>query len=126
MDAKYYCETMQPETDRNQGPDLFGVARNGQDCQSARNRSWPRIPEMYGWSTVFTAKLDKLKSDCPVDWSADKAEIEADKNHLTEKIRPLGFAAYCGRICWWIKIVFSVHATAVLGQSLPKGRLSFT
>ncbi len=86
MDAKYYCETMQPELIAIKAR-VYTLLREVDKMPASEKQKFAsELPEMYGLVDSLAAKLDKLRIECPTEWSTEKEEIDSTRKVLTEKI----------------------------------------
>ncbi len=85
-DAKYYCETMYSELTGLKAR-IYEIYRalDGMPKET-KDQLIPRTTELHVLMENLSEKIDRLKRECPVDWSAQKSAIEAAKQKLVEKI----------------------------------------
>lgn len=86
MDAKYFCDTMQSELTGVKAR-IYAMVRELErmPAEEQEKRS-AEITEMNTMIDDLTVRIDKLKSECPADWSAEKSEIETTRKQLLEKV----------------------------------------
>ena len=86
MDAKYFCDTMQSELTGVKAR-IYSMVREMErmPAEEQEKRS-SEIKEMNMMIDDLTTRIDKLKTECPADWNADKSEIEATRKQLLEKV----------------------------------------
>ena len=86
MDATYFCDTMQSELTGIKAR-IYAMLREMERMPAEeQERRSAEINEMNAMIDDLTVKIDKLKSVCPADWSAEKSDIEATRKQLVEKI----------------------------------------
>jgi len=84
MDPKYYCDTVQSE--------LTGLKARAYDIvrhlEKMKNKDQlaPELKEVYAMVDDLNVTIDRLRSECPVDFSSQRSEIEKKKIALLAKI----------------------------------------
>ncbi|MDO8736621.1 MAG: hypothetical protein Q7K29_06000 [Thermoleophilia bacterium] len=86
MDANYFCDTMQSELTGIKARIYTMVREMERMPAEEQEKRSAEIGEMNMMIDDLTAKIDKLKSTCPADWSVERSDIETTKKQLVEKI----------------------------------------
>jgi len=76
MDVKDYCNGMETEMTAWKAK-LYDVMRKVDTLGSAeKEKILPNIEDLHMFLEEMTDRIEKLKTECPSDWSPDKKEIE--------------------------------------------------
>ena len=76
MDVKDYCKGMETEMTAWKAK-LYDVMRKVDTLGSAeKEKILPNIEDLHMFLEEMTDRIEKLKTECPSDWSPDKKEIE--------------------------------------------------
>jgi len=76
MDVKDYCKGMETEMTAWKAK-LYDVMRKVDALGSAeKEKILPNIEDLHMYLEEMTDRIEKLKTECPSDWSPDKKEIE--------------------------------------------------
>jgi hypothetical protein len=76
MDVKDYCKNMEAEMTTWKAK-LYDVMRNFDKLgTSEREKVLPNIEDLHIYLEEMTDRVDKLKNECPTDWSPIKKEID--------------------------------------------------
>ena len=76
MDVKDYCKSMENEMTTWKAK-LYDVMRNFDKLgTSEREKILPNIEDLHIYLEEMTDRVDKLKHECPTDWSPIKKEID--------------------------------------------------
>jgi len=62
------------------------VSEIGQMPAAEQEARSAQVAEMKSMADDLTARIDRLKVECPADWSAEKAEIDTNRRKLQEKV----------------------------------------
>ncbi len=77
MDVKDYCKSMENEMTTWKAK-LYDVMRNFDKLgTSEREKILPNIEDLHIYLEEMTDRVDKLKHECPTDWSPVKKEIDS-------------------------------------------------
>lgn len=86
MDAKYYCDAMQDELTSTRAR-LYTIIRDMERiAPEDREVAASGIAEMNRLVDDIGARIDRLRTECPVDWVPQKEEIESMRHRLMEKV----------------------------------------
>lgn len=84
--AKYFCDAMNSELTGLKAR-IYNIVREMDRMpEDTRETMSAGLTEMHQLVDDLKARIDELGQECPVDWSAQKQEIESIKSTLTEKI----------------------------------------
>ena len=76
MDVKDYCKGMETEMTAWKAK-LYDVMRKVDTLGSAeKEKILPNVEDLHMFLEEMTDRIEKLKTECPSDWSPDKKEIE--------------------------------------------------
>jgi predicted nuclease with TOPRIM domain len=76
MDVKDYCKGMETEMTAWKAK-LYDVMRKVDVLGSAeKEKILPNVEDLHMFLEEMTDRIEKLKTECPSDWSPDKKEIE--------------------------------------------------
>ena len=76
MDVKDYCKGMENEMTAWKAK-LYDVMRKVDGLSSAdKEKVLPNITDLHMLLEEMTERVEKLKTECPSDWSPDKKNIE--------------------------------------------------
>ena len=76
MDVEDYCKSMETEMPAWKAK-LYDVVRNGDKLGSAeREKILPNIEDLHIFLEEMSDRVEKLKTECPSDWSPIKNEID--------------------------------------------------
>ena len=76
MDVKDYCKGMETEMTAWKAK-LYDVMRKVDTLGSSeKEKILPNIEDLHMFLEEMTDRIEKLKTECPSDWSPDKKEIE--------------------------------------------------
>ena len=76
MDVKDYCKGMETEMTAWKAK-LYDVMRKVDLLGSAeKEKILPNVEDLHMFLEEMTDRIEKLKTECPSDWSPDKKEIE--------------------------------------------------
>lgn len=76
MDVKDYCKGMETEMTAWKAK-LYDVMRKVDSLGSAeKEKILPNVEDLHMFLAEMTDRIEKLKTECPSDWSPDKKEIE--------------------------------------------------
>lgn len=76
MDVKDYCKGMETEMTAWKAK-LYDVMRKVDSLGSAeKEKILPNVEDLHMFLAEMTERIEKLKTECPSDWSPDKKEIE--------------------------------------------------
>ncbi len=84
MDSKYYCDTVQSE--------LSGLKARAYDTlrqlekMPNKDKLAPQFQEVHALVDDLNVTIGRLRSECPVDFSSQRSEIEKKKIELLAKI----------------------------------------
>lgn len=84
MDPKYYCDSVQSE--------LTGLKARAYDIvrhlekMSNKDQLAPQFKEVHALVDDLNVTIDRLRSECPVDFSSQRSEIEKKKTALLAKM----------------------------------------
>ncbi len=86
MDVKSYCDNLYMELAELKAKlsDILKGLSNQPDDVKVRFKE--HTDELHAMVDDLTHRIDRLKTECPVDWSSHKREIEAKKRLLAERI----------------------------------------
>lgn len=86
MDAKYYCDHMQSELTGLKARVYNVIAAVNGMGEEKRAALGSEVSALHALVAELSGKIDALKNQCPVDWSAEKTEIEKQRDALLTKI----------------------------------------
>ncbi|MFC1880388.1 hypothetical protein ACFL2S_02675 [Thermodesulfobacteriota bacterium] len=76
MDVQDYCKGMETEMTAWKAK-LYDVMRKVDSLGSAeKEKILPNVEDLHMFLAEMTERIEKLKTECPSDWSPDKKEIE--------------------------------------------------
>lgn len=76
MDVQDYCKGMETEMTAWKAK-LYDVMRKVDSLGSAeKEKILPNVEDLHMFLQEMTERIEKLKTECPSDWSPDKKEIE--------------------------------------------------
>jgi len=76
MDVQDYCKGMETEMTAWKAK-LYDVMRKVDQMGSAeKEKILPNVEDLHMFLAEMTDRIEKLKTECPSDWSPDKKEIE--------------------------------------------------
>jgi len=76
MDVQDYCKGMETEMTAWKAK-LYDVMRKVDSLGSAeKEKILPNVEDLHMFLAEMTDRIEKLKTECPSDWSPDKKEIE--------------------------------------------------
>ena len=76
MDVQDYCKGMETEMTAWKAK-LYDVMRKVDTLGSAeKEKILPNVEDLHMFLEEMTDRIEKLKTECPSDWSPDKKEIE--------------------------------------------------
>ena len=76
MDVQDYCNGMETEMTAWKAK-LYDVMRKVDTLGSAeKEKILPNVEDLHMFLAEMTDRIEKLKTECPSDWSPDKKEIE--------------------------------------------------
>ena len=76
MDVRDYCKGMETEMTAWKAK-LYDVMRKVDSLGSAeKEKILPNVEDLHMFLEEMTERIEKLKTECPSDWSPDKKEIE--------------------------------------------------
>lgn len=76
MDVKDYCKSMEAEMTAWKAK-LYDVMRNFDKLgTSEREKVLPNIEDLHIYLEEMTDRVEKLKNECPTEWSPIKKEID--------------------------------------------------
>jgi predicted nuclease with TOPRIM domain len=76
MDVQDYCKGMETEMTAWKAK-LYDVMRKVDSLGSAeKEKILPNVEDLHMFLEEMTDRIEKLKTECPSDWSPDKKEIE--------------------------------------------------
>ncbi len=76
MDVQDYCKGMETEMTAWKAK-LYDVMRKVDLLGSAeKEKILPNVEDLHMFLEEMTDRIEKLKTECPSDWSPDKKEIE--------------------------------------------------
>jgi hypothetical protein len=76
MDVQDYCKGMETEMTAWKAK-LYDVVRKVDSLGSAdKEKILPNVEDLHMFLEEMTDRIEKLKTECPSDWSPDKKEIE--------------------------------------------------
>jgi predicted nuclease with TOPRIM domain len=76
MDVQDYCKGMETEMTAWKAK-LYDVMRKVDTLGSAeKEKILPNVEDLHMFLAEMTDRIEKLKTECPSDWSPDKKEIE--------------------------------------------------
>ena len=76
MDVQDYCKGMETEMTAWKAK-LYDVMRKVDSLGSAeKEKILPNVEDLHMFLGEMTDRIEKLKTECPSDWSPDKKEIE--------------------------------------------------
>jgi len=76
MDVQDYCKGMETEMTAWKAK-LYDVMRKVDTLGSAKKEKiLPNVEDLHMFLAEMTDRIEKLKTECPSDWSPDKKEIE--------------------------------------------------
>ncbi len=84
MDPNYYCDTVQSE--------LAGLKARAYDTirqlekMPNKDKLAPQFQEVHALVDDLNVTIGKLRSECPVDFSSQKSDIEKKKTALLAKM----------------------------------------
>ena len=76
MDVQDYCKGMETEMTAWKAK-LYDVMRKVDSLGSAdKEKILPNVEDLHMFLEEMTDRIEKLKTECPSDWSPDKKQIE--------------------------------------------------
>jgi len=76
MDVQDYCKGMETEMTAWKAK-LYDVMRKVDSLGSAeKEKILPNVEDLHMFLEEMTDRIERLKTECPSDWSPDKKEIE--------------------------------------------------
>ena len=86
MDPKYYCDVMQSELTAMKARIYNVIAAVDKMPAGKKGELAPELSDLHSLVADLSSKIDDLKHECPADWDAHKAEIDAKKAALIAKM----------------------------------------
>ena len=85
MDVQDYCKSMETEMTAWKAK-LYDVIRKVDSLGTAeREKVLPNIEDLHMFLQEMSDRVDKLKTECPSDWSPVKKEIEGGSVNMRAK-----------------------------------------
>jgi predicted nuclease with TOPRIM domain len=85
MDVQDYCKGMETEMTAWKAK-LYDVMRKVDSLGSAeKEKILPNVEDLHMFLEEMTDRIEKLKTECPSDWSPDKKEIEEGSTDMRGK-----------------------------------------
>ena len=76
MDVMDYCKGMEMELTAWKAK-LYDLTRKIDKLGSAdKEKILPNVEDLHMYVTEMTDRIEKLKTECPTEWSPDKKEID--------------------------------------------------
>ena len=85
MDAKFYCDSVAIELIGWKAK-LCDVIRNASESKSSKKQKVdPMIKELNTLIDNLDRQIERLASECPSEWSADKTQIESKMSRMKSR-----------------------------------------
>lgn len=85
MDVNSFCGIMQTEINSLKAR-VYDITLAIEKTNKRKNKQAAQLTDLHALIDHLSELTSRLEYECPLDWSKERAEIEAKKTELIEKI----------------------------------------